>query len=215
LNDAAIKMDRMYRWKTGLYDLTRRYYLLGREHAIRSIAPPAGANVLEIGCGTGRNLVKAAQVWPDARFFGTDISKAMLAKAHRSVAKQDLAARITLAQADATNFNPHDMFGGISFQRIYFSYTLSMIPDWEKALDQALAILPPGGVLLITDFGDFDGIPSLFRRLLLGWLSVFSVTPHDEFEPVFRERAAARGFQCEFSSLYFGYAFLAKISRAE
>ncbi|MEO0441817.1 MAG: SAM-dependent methyltransferase, partial [Pseudomonadota bacterium] len=54
-------MDRVYRSQSGLYDVTRKYYLLGRDQLIRDLAPPPGGRVLEIGCGTARNLICAAR----------------------------------------------------------------------------------------------------------------------------------------------------------
>ena len=58
--EATRRMNRMYRRQRHIYDGTRRYYLLGRDRLIADLAPAAGASVLEIGCGTGSNLVLAA-----------------------------------------------------------------------------------------------------------------------------------------------------------
>ena len=66
--EATRRMNRMYRRQRHIYDGTRRYYLLGRDQLISSLQPDAGASVLEIGCGTGRNLVLAGRLYPDARF---------------------------------------------------------------------------------------------------------------------------------------------------
>jgi S-adenosylmethionine-diacylgycerolhomoserine-N-methlytransferase len=76
--EATRRMNRMYRRQRHIYDGTRRYYLLGRDQLIASLHPAAGASVLEIGCGTGRNLVLAARLHPEARFFGIDVSTEML-----------------------------------------------------------------------------------------------------------------------------------------
>ena len=65
MSDAAALMDRMYRRQRHIYDLSRKYYLLGRDEAIARLDPAPGDGVLEIGCGTGRNLIKAAQAYPD------------------------------------------------------------------------------------------------------------------------------------------------------
>jgi S-adenosylmethionine-diacylgycerolhomoserine-N-methlytransferase len=207
MSDAALTMDRIYSWQTGLYDATRRYYLLGRDQLIEALAPPPGSNVLEIGCGTGRNLVKASARWPDARLHGLDISRVMLAKAQKS-----LQGRARLAQADATDCAPDQIFGCV-FHRVYFSYTLSMIPDWTAALDKAAAALPPGGAVLIADFGDQSGLPLWFRRVLRKWLALFHVTPCPEAESVLRAIAAQRGLACDFVPLYRGYAFVAALRR--
>src|SRR4051794_19481287 len=104
-------MDRMYRRQRHIYDLSRKFYLLGRDEAIARLRPAPGDKVLEIGCGTGRNLIRAARAYPQARLVGLDVSREMLATAAASTAAAGLASRISLAQADATAFDAQDLFG--------------------------------------------------------------------------------------------------------
>jgi S-adenosylmethionine-diacylgycerolhomoserine-N-methlytransferase len=87
MSDAAALMDRMYRRQRHIYDLSRKFYLLGRDEAITRLRPAPGDRVLEIGCGTGRNLVKLAQAYPEARLFGVDVSQEMLATAAASTTR--------------------------------------------------------------------------------------------------------------------------------
>ena len=142
----AARMDMIYRGQRHIYDLTRKYYLLGRDRLIDELAPPSGGTILEVGCGTGRNLILAARRWPDARLFGLDISEAMLATARRKIAAAGLSDRITLAAGDATAFDPVKLFGLAHFDRIFQSYTLSMIPHWQTAIAQAVLHLAPGRI---------------------------------------------------------------------
>ena len=44
-----------------------------------------GENVLEIGCGTGRNLIILARKYPKTNFFGLDASAAMLETAQSKI----------------------------------------------------------------------------------------------------------------------------------
>lgn len=213
MSDASAAMDRIYGWQAGLYDATRRYYLLGRDELIENLSPPHGARVLEIGCGTGRNLVKAARRWPQARFHGVDVSRVMLGKARQAVHKSGLDESIRLAEADGTCFDSNVLFDVRGYERIYFSYTLSMIPEWGRALVHAADMLAPGGVLFITDFGDQSGFPGWFRGALRKWLALFHVTPRDDFEAFLRRVAASSGMECEFVPLYRGYAFIAALRR--
>ena len=115
MSDAASLMDRMYRRQRHVYDLSRKFYLLGRDEAITHLRPAPGDKVLEIGCGTGRNLIKLAQAYPEARLFGVDVSQEMLATAAASSARAGLVSRIALFPADATAFNAWGLVGLLIF----------------------------------------------------------------------------------------------------
>jgi S-adenosylmethionine-diacylgycerolhomoserine-N-methlytransferase len=210
---AGAHMDRIYRRQRHIYDLTRKYYLLGRDALIRELAPPSGGSVLEVGCGTGRNLICAARRYPEARFFGLDISPAMLATARAHVARAGLAKRITLAEADATGFDPAALFGEKQFDRVFLSYTLSMIPDWRAALEHASRILAPGGRLHLVDFGQQEQLPRLFRTALFAWLARFDVTPRAELHRVLEAIAAQQGLALQWAPRRRGYAWSARLKR--
>jgi S-adenosylmethionine-diacylgycerolhomoserine-N-methlytransferase len=199
-------MNRTYRHQRHFYDFTRKYYLLGRDRLIAELAPHEGDAVLEIGCGTGRNLVAAARRYPDARLFGVDVSTEMLTSAIATIARAGLASRIRVAHADATRFDPEPLFGRARFERIFISYSLSMIPGWQAVLDGAIALLAPGGELHIVDFGSQARLPGVFRTLLHRWLRLFHVTPCDELEAALRSRAQASGASLVFERPYRDYA---------
>lgn len=178
----TLLMDRIYRRQHHIYDLTRKYYLLGRDQLITGLRPNSGDSVLEIGCGTGRNLAIAAKHYPAARFFGVDVSTVMLTRAIDSLGRAGLSNRVRVAHGDATAFDPERLFGRKSFDRIFISYSVSMIPDWNGAIDRAVALLAPGGELHIVDFGGQSRLPSFFRTALRHWLKAFHVTPRDGLE---------------------------------
>lgn len=69
------------------------------------------------------------------------------------------------------------MFGVPAFDRILISYSLSMIPDWQAALAEAVRHLAPGGQLAVVDFGQGEGLPDAFTAALRRWLALFHVTP--------------------------------------
>ncbi len=206
-------MDRMYRRQRHIYDLSRKFYLLGRDEAIARLRPAPGDNVLEIGCGTGRNLVKLARAYPEARLFGLDVSQEMLATAAASIARARLSARIALARGDATTFEPQALFGRARFERVMISYALSMIPPWREALGRALDVLSPGGALTLVDFGDCAGLPRAFKIGLRRWLAAFDVTPRDDLSEALEALSAERGLTCETERWRRGYAVLAVARR--
>ena len=206
MSDHKQVMDGVYRWQRHIYDLTRKYYLLGRDGLIADLDPPTGASVLEIGCGTGRNLIAAGRAWPRAQLYGVDISDAMLDTARGAVAKAGMGARVTMAQGDACGFDAQVLFGRATFDRVFISYALSMIPDWEAALAQAAACVAPGGRLDIVDFGQQDQLPGLWKRLLSGWLAQFHVTPRRGLGQAIEAVARDLGGVAHVRALYRGYA---------
>ena len=143
-------MDGIYRTQRHFYDLTRKYYLLGRDGLIADLAPPPVGSVLEIGCGTGRNLVAVGRAWPGVQLFGVDISEAMLETAREAIRKDGLASRAVVARGDACDFDADALFGRATFDRVFISYALSMIPDWKRALMHAAACVAPGGRLVYS-----------------------------------------------------------------
>lgn len=206
MSDHKGLMDGVYRYQRHIYDLTRKYYLLGRDPMICDLAPPPGGAVLEIGCGTGRNLIAVGKAWPDAKLYGVDISEAMLEKAAASVGKAGMADRVVLAAGDACAFDAQALFGRATFERVFISYALSMIPDWESALAQAARCVAPGGRLEIVDFGQQEGWPSLWKRVLFGWLARFHVSPRGDMGQAIRAVAADMGAVPHIEPLYRGYA---------
>lgn len=203
----AALMDRVYRRQRYIYDATRKYYLLGRDRLIADLAPAPGDRVLEVGCGTGRNLVLAAQRYPDARFFGLDISAQMLEMAERKVARLGLGDRITLAQGDATAFTTEALFGQQGVERAFFSYSLSMIPDWRAALQRAIEATLPEGRLHIVDFGQQAAMPGAARTALRYWLSLFHVDPQADMADGVAEVATAAGRPVAFRPMYRDYSW--------
>lgn len=206
-------MDAIYRHQRHIYDITRKYYLLGRDRLIERLDPPGGGTVLELGCGTGRNLILAARRYPQAQFYGIDLSTEMLATAQESVERAGLSGRITLGYGDAARFDPQERFGLPGFDRVFISYSLSMIPPWREALAAGLAATKPGGSLHVVDFGQQEHLPRWFRDLLRAWLAKFHVEPRAELEAAMRSAAAAAGGEALFTSLYRDYARAGEIRR--
>jgi S-adenosylmethionine-diacylgycerolhomoserine-N-methlytransferase len=138
----------------------------------------------------------------------------MLETARRSIARASLGQRIVVAQADATSFEPAGLFGRATFDRVFFSYALSMIPDWRSALDRAMNALAADGSLHIVDFGQCEELPAAFRRALFAWLARFSVTPIADFEQEIARQAHDRGLARFVSRPYRGYAVRAVLTRS-
>lgn len=206
--DHGALMDRIYHGQRHIYDLTRKYYLFGRDRLIRELDCKPGMSVLELGCGTGRNLQLVAKTWPGVRCHGLDISSEMLKSARKRLGNKG-----ALALGDATSFDAGTLFGQEGFDRVMLSYAVSMIPDWQGAVAHAVAALAPGGSLHIVDFGDCAGMPEALRRLLYGWLARFHVSPRLDLPEIVNRLALVHGLRAEMIRGPLGYYQLARLIR--
>ena len=184
-------MDRMYRLQRYFYDFTRKYYLLGRDRLLREMEVSPGARVLEIGCGTARNLIVLARERPTLVCYGLDASAEMLVTARKNVERAGLESRITLVQCLAEELDYAKTFGlSGPFDAAFFSYSLSMIPTWPQAITASLANLQPRAALHVVDFWDQAGWPGWFRVLLTRWLDLFHVHYRPELLEYLRQLEA-------------------------
>ncbi|WP_299480172.1 class I SAM-dependent methyltransferase [uncultured Roseibium sp.] len=211
--ETARLMDAVYRYQRHFYDFTRKYYLLGRDHLIRELQPPENGHVLELGCGTGRNLIAAAKRYPGVRFYGLDISSHMLDTASRNIAKAGLSERITLIQGDAANPAATEPLDVPEFDCVFYSYTLSMIPIWREALAAGAERLKKNGRIHVVDFGQQAGLPGWFAKLLFSWLKSFHVTPRADLQSELRQLADKTEAELDFRHLYRGYADYAELRK--
>lgn len=214
MSNAFEKMDRMYRHQRYFYDATRKYYLLGRDKLVAQMNVGTGENVLEIGCGTGRNLVVLARKFPNARFFGLDASNEMLKTAQAKIDVENVK-NITLKNALADDFDFQKTFDLTEpFDAIFFSYSISMIPTWKESIRNALQNLKNGRSFYIVDFYDQKDLPAWFRRILKSWLKQFHVKYPKDL-PAYLEDLERQGFgRLSVESIYKSYAFIAEFEKA-
>lgn len=153
----ASALARYYRWHARIYDLTRWSFLFGRAQLIDEIALQtrvAPRRILEIGCGTGRNLQALARRFPEAELHGIDLSSDMLGQAAQRLA--GCTDRLTLH---------HAAYSGLEgkFDLIVASYLLSMVgPGLDRLLADAADNLTRDGRMAVVDFRDTP--ISAFRR---------------------------------------------------
>jgi len=175
-------LNSYYGWARHIYDITRKYYLFGRDTAIRQLLDdPSWSRLIEIGPGTGRNLRKLHTGRPSAQLGGIEASDEMLEHA------QSRCPWARLQHGFAENAEYTELLGDRP-DRILFSYCLSMVQDDHAALDNARRTLAPGGKVVVVDFADLSGMRTPLRQGLRKWLDSFHVEPLDTrilepFEP--------------------------------
>ncbi len=203
-------MDSMYRWTRHVYDLSRKYYLLGRDQMIDNLNVKEGERICEVGCGTARNLIKIATKYPNDVYYGLDASEEMLKTAQTNLEQAQMKDKILLKQAFSQSFNPQSLFDlKEPLDKIIFSYALSIIPPWPESLDHALELLPSGGQIHIVDFGSQSELPKFFRKFLFWWLKKFHVYYKPEILSYLKRMDMEKKGALEVHTLYKGYAYRA------
>ena len=81
------------------------------------------------------------------KVYVVDLSPSLLQVAARRVQERGWT-NVETREADATTFQP----AGETVDVVTFSYSLTMIPDWYAALDNARCMLHPGGSIGVVDF---------------------------------------------------------------
>ncbi len=145
----------------------------GRAAAVVA-AERVGGRILEVGVGTGLSL---ASYSPRSRVVGIDISEPMLEKARDRVAKQKLKHVESIGVMDAETLE----FPTDSFDVVVAQYVVTAIPNPEKALDEFLRVVRPGGEIILTSrLGAETGLRGTIEKWLmpitsrLGWRTEFS-----------------------------------------
>ena len=144
----SLLMERYYRYHSKIYDATRWSFLFGRRQIIQLLADHyTPRHILEVGCGTGKNLIQLGEAFPQAKIIGLDISESML-----GVARKNLGAMTERISLLCTSYD-QSLKLAQQFDLVLFSYSLTMMnPGWEQALEQANRDLTPGGHIAVVDF---------------------------------------------------------------
>jgi len=206
-SDARAAMDQMYRRQRYIYDLTRKYYLFGRDKLIAELPVGKKDHICEVGCGTARNLILLAKKHLQVRLYGVDASSEMLKTAAAAVQAAGLGSRVKLATALATNFTPRTVGAPQAFDRLIYSYSLSMMDDWREALEHGVEQLRPGGTIHVVDFGNQEGLPRWFKRMLGTWLDQFHVRFRPEIRNWFEDQEREGRGRMTYRSVMRGYAY--------
>lgn len=207
-------MDRVYRRQRHFYDATRWLFLPGRDRLLDALEIRLGERVLEVGCGTARNLIVLARRYPSARFYGLDASGEMLKTAAAKVADAGLSEQITLCRCLAEELDHKVHFNlDKSFDAAFFSYSLTMMPSCVDALEAALRCLKPGGRLCIVDFWDLGGWPRPLRWMLKKWLALFHVRHRPEIIQYLDSLARRDGGEFSLQFLVRRYAFITALRK--
>jgi ubiquinone/menaquinone biosynthesis C-methylase UbiE len=149
-----------------------------RRKAVRRLELKPGGRVLEVGCGTGRNLAHLVQaVGAKGHVYGVDLSEGMLQEA-RELCAQAKWNNVTLIHADATDYRlPEHVDGAI------FSLSYAVIPEHREALRHAWGQLHRGGYVVIMDAKLPSGFVGKLLNPFVVWTSKLTVLGNPNIRP--------------------------------
>ena len=146
--DHAERLESFYAGQADAYDAFRRRLLPGREELYRRIDAPDGGTWVDLGGGTGANLEAVGpRLGRLDQLYVVDLSPSLLAVAQRRIQQRGWS-HVEAVNADACRFRPPHGAADV----VTLSYALTMIPDWFAALENAYAMLRPGGLIGVVDF---------------------------------------------------------------
>ncbi|TVR44127.1 MAG: class I SAM-dependent methyltransferase [Planctomycetota bacterium] len=182
--DHQESLEAFYAPQAEHYDSFRERLLQGRAELLADLDLQPGERVVELGGGTGRNLEFAAERIPSLGSVDlVDLCRPLLAIAEQRIAARAWQEVVRTHHADACDWQPTQ-----PVDVVYCSYSLSMIPDWQRALDQALSWLRPGGRLGIVDFYVDAAHPWFTRAFWPRWFRHDGVHLRSEYLGALAER---------------------------
>ena len=175
LDEVVARYDRFAPW----YRYLEWTILLApgfRRRAVQRIGLRPGEGIVEMGCGTGRNLALLREaVGSDGQVIGVDASPGMLAEARKVVAHGGWD-NVSLVNADAAALTLDEQVDAA-----YFSLSYSVMPDRSAALDRAWETVRPGGRLVVMDAGiPREGVAKLLGPLAEIVATAFPGDPYSE-----------------------------------
>jgi ubiquinone/menaquinone biosynthesis C-methylase UbiE len=152
--DRRKDVDRFGRWAS-TYDrsyLQRLIFEPVHQATLEAVnqALPSPGRLLDVGCGTGQLLRRAAASFPDAHLVGVDPAGEMVQRARTSAV--GVGASFVQGAAEALPFDD------ANFDLVVSSMSFHHWADQQEGLREVSRVLVPGGLLALAD------------ALALGWM---------------------------------------------
>uniref|UniRef100_A0A6T5VPN0 Methyltransferase type 11 domain-containing protein n=1 Tax=Chromulina nebulosa TaxID=96789 RepID=A0A6T5VPN0_9STRA len=152
-NTQQERLESFYVSQADLYDSYRHRMLHGRFPMINAMPAPRGGIWVDMGGGTGSNL----------EYFGNDLNRwskvvvldlcpSLVDVATKRVNSKGWSNFVDVVLGDACDFECPGLPATGTVDVVSFSYALTMIPDWKKAIKNAFRMLKPGGHIAVCDF---------------------------------------------------------------
>jgi demethylmenaquinone methyltransferase/2-methoxy-6-polyprenyl-1,4-benzoquinol methylase len=191
--DGALALFGLLGYRTGAY----------RRRAVRALRVRPGQTVVDLGCGTGKNLPLLAEaVGAGGCVVGVDFSPAMLEEAHARIEENGLA-NAELVEADAATFDFPE-----SLDRVLATFSLSMMPESERVIARTARALGTDGRLAVLDFRIPPSWPGPIRRAAIALVAPLGETwamAERDLRPLTQRHVSLDVDE----SFYFGAAYVA------
>ncbi|MBI5233068.1 MAG: class I SAM-dependent methyltransferase [Deltaproteobacteria bacterium] len=171
-------IKRIYALYSDVYDaIFKRFFYPRISHALKVMEIKPDQRVLDVGVGTGLSL----SLYPaHAKVVGIDLSAEMLKKARHKVSCEGLC-HINLIEMDGMNLS----FKDDSFDKVFISHFVSVVPDPYKAMREVKRVCKKGGdVVIVNHFRSTNRLMAVLERVFnpltkrIGWRCDMSL---DEF----------------------------------
>ena len=199
------KVEKRYDRFSRFYDFLDTFPGLGgaekkwRRHAIDKLGIRRGDRVVDIATGSGLIIPWIAEKRP-REIIGIDISRNMLGEAEKRAKKYGLR-NLTLIRGDVERLP----FKDGSIERVISTFSLTTIPDYERAIDEMLRIMKPGGTGVILDTGRPD---KMWSRVLHAFLvPVAKLFGRTHFDRDIQKSLSGRARIIERSEFYGGMVY--------
>lgn len=135
----SLNLDR----RKGIYQFTHPYFDI-EDEVIKLHSLKNGQSLLDVGCGTGKLLLRTAQVVSDAQLVGLDISRGIFGAAQNKAKTEGLNVDFCVGDVQSIPFSDS------SFNKVVAMHMLYHSSDIGKALAEIKRVLKPGGAVIIT-----------------------------------------------------------------
>lgn len=157
----------VYDWQNQLFSFGRERHW--KDDLIRLLPDRPSLDAVDLACGTGDLTRRLASRYPNGSIIGVDLCPAMLEQARQ----RDPENRIRWVCADMTQTGLPDRCADV----ITGAWALRLSDSIERALQEVVRLLRPGGVAAFLDFAQPDSKPArtLLAVLLRIWCSAVSL----------------------------------------